>query len=569
MRFCISCGTNLDKVRAEAAAAAAASAPRHATDPSPSNSPSGAPTAIAVPRMRVVEIGPHAAQTSRTCLRCHGQNDPVSNFCKFCGNALVESSRLVAPSPEVHASADPLGTSAPAQGAQLAVAPSKDPIAAARIESLSRTRVDEGLSKGPPAGAPPVVVGGAGPLASPPAPPAAPPIAPAAGIAPGPAPGLGPRGTMAPGPALVAPAPSGSAPPLPPAPIAPAPFAPLGTHWGQQQPSAVERLAFSGGTSPPEAMRAPTGGQPAFPDVRVPPHDAAPRMDLGSAPRMGSAPAQAAPMAPGGPIAQVAAPPPPPAVSPARPPEVQARPQGAPMGRIVMVARDGRPGPDFSIVEQLDMGRTEGDVRIPEDPYLSPRHARLRSRDGQLWLQDLGSINGVYLRLSRARTPRLEGASASHKQNEIVSLLNDQDLILAGQQVLRFELVRDGEAGFGPAVERGVHLFGTPSAKRHARICQRAVEGTTLDVHYLRKHETVLGREQGDLIYGDDPFLSRKHAAVRVDGTMHDRRYYLVDLGSSNGTFLRMRSDTQVFDGDHFRVGHQLFRIEIFGARAS
>lgn len=554
MRFCISCGTNLDKVRAEAGLLAT----RTNTDPAPGpGAMQGAPAPIApqvAPQMRVVEIGPLAAQTSRTCLRCHGQNDPVSNFCKFCGNHLVESSRLLAPSPEVHASADPLGPQASPAGATpvappapphaatppAAIAPSKDPIGA-RIESLSRTRIDEGVVKvtSGPAGWSP-----AAPFATPEPALAAPvQVSPslAAPMQVSPPPFASPQ--IAPGPAAFAPGgPHGTAPPGP----SPAAFSPLGTHWGAQ-PSAVERAAFSGGTAPPEgfpANRGPTAGPPAFPDVRMQPLEA-PRID----------PIPVAPSR-GGPLAPTAPPP-------------QARPQGTSVGRIVMVARDGRPGPDFSIVEQLDIGRTEGDVRIPEDPYLSPRHARLRTREGQMWLQDLGSINGVYLRLSRVRAPRLEGASASHKPNEIVTLLGDQDLILAGQQVLRFELVRDGEAGFGPAVERGVHLFGTPSAKRHARICQRAVEGTTLDVHYLRKHETVLGREQGDLIYGDDPFLSRRHAAVRVDGTMQDRRYYLVDLGSSNGTFIRTRSDMQVFDGDHFRVGHQLFRIELFGGRAS
>jgi pSer/pThr/pTyr-binding forkhead associated (FHA) protein len=73
--------------------------------------------------------------------------------------------------------------------------------------------------------------------------------------------------------------------------------------------------------------------------------------------------------------------------------------------------------------------------------------------------------------------------------------------------------------------------------------------------------ETVLGRESGDLVFTEDPFLSRRHAAVRVlDGT--PKKFALVDLGSSNGTFLRIKAEVDLVPGDHFRVGQQLFRVD-------
>ena len=43
-------------------------------------------------------------------------------------------------------------------------------------------------------------------------------------------------------------------------------------------------------------------------------------------------------------------------------------------------------------------------------------------------------------------------------------------------------------------------------------------------------------------------------------------QFALVDLGSSNGSFLRIRNEIDLFAADHFRVGQQLFRVDIEGA---
>ena len=105
-------------------------------------------------------------------------------------------------------------------------------------------------------------------------------------------------------------------------------------------------------------------------------------------------------------------------------------------------------------------------------------------------------------------------------------------------------------------------------------------------MYYIRKVETVLGRESGDVVFTDDPFLSRRHAAFLVlpasgsasveraersrdrDAERKRATVHLVDLGSSNGTFLGLRGETEVRNGDLVRMGQQLFRIDIEGAHA-
>lgn len=241
-------------------------------------------------------------------------------------------------------------------------------------------------------------------------------------------------------------------------------------------------------------------------------------------------------------------------------------------GRLVVIAKSGADGPSYPFGDQLDVGRLEGNVIVAEDPYLSPRHVRIVWSGNRLLLRDLASTNGVFLRLAAARDT---GVRRTAENQEISVPLSDQDLILVGQQVLRFEILREIDAGLGPAQEHGTLLFGSPATPRYARLCQRTVEGIARDVYYIRKTETVLGRESGDVVFTEDPFLSRRHAAIRLlshEGAAlavasskpppAEARFALVDLGSSNGTFLRVRGDVELAPGDHFRVGQQLFRVD-------
>jgi pSer/pThr/pTyr-binding forkhead associated (FHA) protein len=230
--------------------------------------------------------------------------------------------------------------------------------------------------------------------------------------------------------------------------------------------------------------------------------------------------------------------------------------------RLVLLARDGGEGPSFAVSDVSDIGRSEGSIVLAEDRYVSPRHARIALREGSYFLRDLGSTNGVFLRIPFVPG----GASSGDAGLNSEQPLGDQELFLVGQQVLRFEVVKHAEEGFGVASENGTLLFGTPAAPRYARLTLRTVEGVARDVFHLRKTETIIGREMGDVVFTDDPFLSRRHAAVRVyTNASNERgpyRFTLADLGSSNGTFLQIREEVRLRHGAHFRVGQQLFRFD-------
>jgi pSer/pThr/pTyr-binding forkhead associated (FHA) protein len=209
--------------------------------------------------------------------------------------------------------------------------------------------------------------------------------------------------------------------------------------------------------------------------------------------------------------------------------------------RLVVVHRDGTDGITYNLLgDQIDIGRTEGDLLF-EDPHLAPRHARINASLTGRVLTPLETRNGVYVRL---RGP---------------VDLQDGDYLLMGKQVLRFELVSEPERNVRPALEHGVVVFGTPVRPPWARLRQITPAGVGRDIFHLARPDIVLGREIGDIIFSEDEFMSRRHAQVSYRGG----RGHLEDLGSSNGTFLRLRGPHGLASGDLIRLGDELLRFEI------
>ncbi|MEZ4446778.1 MAG: FHA domain-containing protein [Polyangiaceae bacterium] len=288
--------------------------------------------------------------------------------------------------------------------------------------------------------------------------------------------------------------------------------------------------------SAPAAGAAPAAAAPA---PRPAPPAAAPAPAPAPAPAAAPAP-KPKPKAP--PVSVKPKPAPPPSKRPAPAPAAPAKAEVT--GKLVVIVEDGSEGRTLELSgRQVDIGSSEGDIILSEDRYLSGRHARFFRQDNHWYLRDLDSVNGVYRRL---RKP--------------VSLRHG-DLVLLGLEVLEFQLVDHAERGLGHAIQHGVLVFGSPAATRRARLCQRTVEGVIRDVYHLVADETTIGRETGDIVFTSDPFMSRRHAAIQWDE--ESQEYVLVDLNSSNGTYLALRDDAQLENGDFIRLGQHLFRVDL------
>ena len=212
-------------------------------------------------------------------------------------------------------------------------------------------------------------------------------------------------------------------------------------------------------------------------------------------------------------------------------------------GTAVLVNRDGSDGERFALVaEYTIVGRAGADIAFDDDRFLARQHARIeRGADGAVKISPMDSLNGVF-----------------RKANAPVEL-GDGMTVLVGREVLRYERVEAEERTVHPLVRHGVALFGSPPREPWGRLVQIVPSGGYRDVRHLITEEVVLGREEGDIVFRDDAFMSRRHAAVTWDG----KRAQITDLGSSNGTFVRLTGPTVLKNGDHVRMGDQLLRIEL------
>ncbi|HUS33461.1 MAG TPA: FHA domain-containing protein [Kofleriaceae bacterium] len=215
---------------------------------------------------------------------------------------------------------------------------------------------------------------------------------------------------------------------------------------------------------------------------------------------------------------------------------------GGAWGAAVLVNRDGTDGQRFALTsEDTIVGRAGADIAFDDDRFLAKQHARIaKGPDGTIKIHPIDTTNGVFKK-----------ADASVE-------LSDGMIVLVGREVLRFERVTPEERTIHPLVRHGVALFGSPPRDPWGRLLQLIPSGGYRDVRHLVGEEVVLGREEGDIVFRDDAFMSRRHAAITWDG----KRAMLTDLGSSNGTFFRLSGPMTIKNGDHVRMGDQLLRIE-------
>jgi pSer/pThr/pTyr-binding forkhead associated (FHA) protein len=221
-------------------------------------------------------------------------------------------------------------------------------------------------------------------------------------------------------------------------------------------------------------------------------------------------------------------------------PRVQA---GSTWGAAVLVNRDGSDGQRYPLAgEYLVIGRAGSDIAFDDDRFLARQHARLeRTTDGSVRVHPIDTLNGVF------------------RKTDAPVELSDGMILLLGREVLRYERIEPEEIRQQPLVRHGIALFGSPPREPWGRMVQLVPSGGHRDVRHLAGAEVVLGREEGDIVFRDDAFMSRRHAAVTWDG----RRAQITDLGSSNGTFVRIAGPTALKHGDHLRMGDQLLRIEL------
>jgi pSer/pThr/pTyr-binding forkhead associated (FHA) protein len=229
-----------------------------------------------------------------------------------------------------------------------------------------------------------------------------------------------------------------------------------------------------------------------------------------------------------------------PVVPAAQPAPAQAAPTSTGVKQIVLTAlrADGSEAGTYTIPsENITLGRETGGI-FAADSYLSPRHATFRQTQGRLFVKDEASLNGVYRKLFRDKPVELKA----------------NDAFRIGQEIIKFEPLEKP----APSPD-GVERLGAPSKGyigRLALVVGRETSGNAFPVPETGIH---LGRERGDVLFPEDGYVSGLHCQIALNAG----RLFLTDLGSSNGTFLRIKEEIEVTTGDILLMGQQLFRISM------
>lgn len=260
--------------------------------------------------------------------------------------------------------------------------------------------------------------------------------------------------------------------------------------------------------------------------------------DMAAAPPVAPAPVAepAAPVVEPEPVvpAPVASPVAEPAFAPAGP--VSEAPAGTASGSLVLIRPDGSEGDTFALGPSTIVGR-EAQGPFASDSYLSPQHASFSVNPGTATVKDLDSLNGVYVRIDPEEpTP-----------------LSDGDVFRIGQEILRFERYPD----VGPDAD-GTERMGSPNAGYCGRVLLVIGRDTYGNGYPVASEGLHLGRERGDVIFPEDGYVSGLHCRLHEEGG----QVYLTDVGSSNGTFVRVRGKQEVTNGSLLLLGQQLFRLE-------
>jgi hypothetical protein len=282
-------------------------------------------------------------------------------------------------------------------------------------------------------------------------------------------------------------------------------FAPVSTAAGQ--PPGPPPLASQPTASQPTASQ-PIASQPPAPP---PPAGSTQPGGQGSAPRGGTAPNPAIAPAAAAPVIGVAA-------------------------KLIMLGPDGQPLGERLLAagETLEIGRDAGPP-WDEDAYLDRKHGSLVPGEDGVEVVDHGSLNGIFVKL-------IERAE-----------LQDGDQFRVGQELLLYEDLPEPTP-----TDDGTERMGSPNPGYWGRLSLLVDPASASAAYPIHGEGLTVGRENGDITFPGDGYVSGTHCRIYGD----DNGVYVEDVGSSNGTYMRVRTGSVLPYGSLVLIGQKLFQFE-------
>jgi hypothetical protein len=165
---------------------------------------------------------------------------------------------------------------------------------------------------------------------------------------------------------------------------------------------------------------------------------------------------------------------------------------------------------------------------VTGDPRVADLEGHMRVEGTDLIVEPAAGASGVYRRLRGEES------------------LEFGDVVLMGDVAAQFEAVPEA-----PPVASDKRVLGGSANTPCGRLVFLRRDGTPGPLHDLPAGKTIVGRTDGHLNFPNDSRLSRRHARFFAS----DKQVTIEDLGSRNGTYVRVRERSVLDVGDALRVG--------------
>jgi len=219
------------------------------------------------------------------------------------------------------------------------------------------------------------------------------------------------------------------------------------------------------------------------------------------------------------------------------PPDLSA---AAPLAfKLQLVSKGGSAGAEYPVESELAIElSTEGTLVVSKDFHSSSLRARVFLQNQALFVEERSAVGeGVFLRLANPY------------------VLEHQDIFLVGQQVFRYEEKPEASSSM---TQLGIGLEQIDLAARDAaELVRTDASGNTTGRYPLNLPEVHMGRTRGTYVFPDDNLMSRSHVRIFERG----EDFLLEDVGSRNGTFVKVRGKTPLLSGSALLIAGQLLRV--------
>jgi class 3 adenylate cyclase len=208
--------------------------------------------------------------------------------------------------------------------------------------------------------------------------------------------------------------------------------------------------------------------------------------------------------------------------------------------KLQVLSKSGEVVAQYPIKLELGIRISRGcELSVSNDTHAGGINVRFLVEQGQLWIREGdGPWPTIFVRLLGAH------------------VLEDGDVFLAGTQVFRYEEKEQPSISRSARVATQAISDVLPSSNVTS-LCRIDSNGNALARYSLSEDQIQFGRTRGERLFPQDSLMSRAHMKISRRGN----DFLVEDLGSRNGTFLKMNRYRSVPVGSELIISGQLLRV--------